>query len=897
MLPHGRDGHSNAPSSGHRPVSDKEEIARAALRSLAEPTAGATSDEPLPSNPGPSRISERPLPPPSRLSYPPASGSASRSSFQTIHPHEARLSFADPHATWSRSIGRDDHLATARDGSDSSFFRDQSLNASPESSPRLRASSARHPVPQPHPQGRRSLPSGPISDQVHEAALRRASWALRLDYEDVRHIVHRTARPHTGNESAYERQVLDAYRFEAERASQPSASYQSRATDTSHASVDVHPTERQVASSGMVWSATARRAAPPAPSTPFSPNSDRSSLVAWGTRPTTRLPTFQPRLVESTFQQTPYHGPAIATCATSTADVSSLHRPPSPSPFAYDAYRRTSHPVASRSELAPPHSIGSSRASIGSFDQVAQRHPIDQDLDASRRTRQPYPTHVGPPRLAHDAAYEHHFAPKDTYAEHPAQPYPQRSRQRRGSMIGQPEAAPGPLDQHDDRLLDHSTRTTFVQSYQTYPTQPSRPLIHPSAIQTATAPIESPQLSPTTPEHHRFQHLSALRSPAAETAASVASSSTASIAAFSPSPLLGAASAVLAGSRSEARPGELDADSDAVNSVRAASEDTASESTRARVASMHLDDGKAQDAPKPTLSKSQSLRSSFSHADRRSTSFLATDLSHSQIMQKLQDKVKSRLAAKGKAAFASERSSGNSHKGRKALASSTPADGDSGVGSTSGSKKIGLGRAGSAKRSASNISKSDPIGSVASNAAKSQDVDSNSPPRTTTTAEKSASDKSAAPRAGLPAAKVRRTSTASQQKPDPKPPAIPTAKSDGPPPTIEAALLAAPPKPPSPPQRDNDTPNSIEAALLSPTDGPTPTEAAAQHAQRLSRSPLPPENAVESASGQAVPSTLPAAGQMMAASATKQQTSKAGADSLIQAAQSDDPTENTSAIA
>jgi hypothetical protein len=69
----------------------------------------------------------------------------------------------------------------------------------------------------------------------------------------------------------------------------------------------------------------------------------------------------------------------------------------------------------------------------------------------------------------------------------------------------------------------------------------------------------------------------------------------------------------------------------------------------------------------------------------------------------------------------------------------------------------------------------------------------------------------------------------------------------------------------------------------------------------MSRSPLPPgadgAPTVETSSGQALPGELPGAGQMNASSATKQQTSKAGIDSLIQSAQANDPTETNSAIA
>ncbi len=67
---------------------------------------------------------------------------------------------------------------------------------------------------------------------------------------------------------------------------------------------------------------------------------------------------------------------------------------------------------------------------------------------------------------------------------------------------------------------------------------------------------------------------------------------------------------------------------------------------------MQIDDLGTSQASGSASRKPRSSRSSVSHADRGSVPIAGTDLSHSEIMQKLQNKVKSRLAAKEKAANA-----------------------------------------------------------------------------------------------------------------------------------------------------------------------------------------------------------------------------------------------------
>uniref|UniRef100_V5ED75 Uncharacterized protein n=2 Tax=Kalmanozyma brasiliensis (strain GHG001) TaxID=1365824 RepID=V5ED75_KALBG len=259
-------------------------------------------------------------------------------------------------------------------------------------------------------------------------------------------------------------------------------------------------------------------------------------------------------------------------------------------------------------------------------------------------------------------------------------------------------------------------------------------------------------------------------------------------------------------------------------------------------------------------------------------------------MQKLQDKVKGRLAAKGTPLPPTAPPSKAKLRASASLRGSL---------SRRGGK---LGRNGSIKRSASSISTSESADRASAPAVSRAD----GPARETAVAQKSAT-----PNTDPPAAKVRRTSVSIAQPPLADQLATQTSKSaspmptrkSSPPKTIEEAIAkSVSPKPTvskssSPGNKSVHTPSSIEAALLSPTDTPTPSEAAASHAQTLSKSPVPPEGAVEAPTGQALPADLPAAGQMNAGSATTQQSTKVGADSLVQAAQSKDPTETSSAMA
>ncbi|CBQ72424.1 conserved hypothetical protein [Sporisorium reilianum SRZ2] len=947
MLPDPRDSNSSYPSSGQPSISDKEEIARAVLRSLAEPSAN-----PTPSNPPP--LPRAPLPAPS---YPPAhqlpppppplppshvtrsSREYNRSSLHHDYHHDDRTSYADlDHvASRSSSFSTNDVVrrtssnadgavggvsaAMTRDNSSSSFFDDQSMAASPESSPRMRAAPLSPPPPL-HPlnYARHSIPSSaPQSTAVHEVALRRASLALGVNVEDVRQIVHHAyAPPHastssqsywssssaTEHEASFTRQVLHAYQIESDRASQP------RSINRSSASSSALAMDDDLAPSGLarlsVYRPSDRIPDRPTPQSQYHPQPDRSSLVAWGTRPDSRLPTFETRFAESisyvaqpASQTARWHEPVEVDPRTTVTTAVPAQRPESPSPFAYDAHRRTSHPVAPAPapgfDPIPPFKLGS-RASHGFVDDMARNRALEHEHAAGPWAQHPASSHPRHPQWPSNPHYERRVRSIDDYVkqqqqQQQQQPHTQHHRHCSGSMAHHHNRAPGLPVQEDDRLPDRHVRSSFRHSYQPYPSQTSRSAAAgPPAVATTSALVESPQLSPTMPDPHRFHPFSQVRSPAAETPASVASSSVASVAALSPSPLLGPAASSSTSLLLDASKRTPGVETEARSSLRAVSEDTAAESTREAVESMQIDDDDdtaGRKAPKPAPRKSRSLRSSFSHPDRSSGPIQGTDLSHSEIMQRLQDKVKSRLAAKGKAALAKGNGTGSPH--------TTISSG------SNGDKAAGLGRTGSVKRTSSNTTKSGHSERTPAPATSSiQDTRAASPSKTTATAESSAS-----PVAGAPAAKVRRTSASNQHKPVSEPPqqvaaskpSSPTRKSSAPPATIEEALQSLSPKPPSPTQTSSSKPNSIEAALLSPTDTPTPSEAANLHAQCLSRSPLPPEGAVESASGQAVPSDLPAAGQLNASSATKQQTSKSGIDSLIQAANKADPTESSSAIA
>lgn len=897
-------------------------MARAALRSLSGPSTSPTSNDapflPRPPQPSPCYA---PAPGPSQPPYRQFAHAASRHSVHYDHHHHHHrrrhydsTSFDDAHFGSTSTLAHADPLPIAAASNESSFFHDKSITASPESSPKMALTAPFLPPPPSHPHVRHSIPSTAPPSHLHEVALRRASLALGANLQDVRQIVTHALHPtHTSkppwshpsaaqHHSAFQRQVLDVYRIESERASQP---YDSHSMHHSSSSLTTRPVNTDLASSTR--SDLARSSDRASPSARFNPHADRSSLVNWGTRPDLPLPTFEPRLAEPslpsasarlTDQATAWPTSATPQPELASIATSSIPRPASPSPFADDAFRRTSHPVtSSRSDLPNAPSIAS-RASFGSVDELARRHPDDQDPAYSRAMRQPYLSQPRTPNLPHNATYERRVRSIDDHLEqHPLSPSPSPSpllsqsyQQHARHLAHSIHSNSATTDQPDDRLPDRSARSASRHSYQPYPPQNTRYAPTQSVMSTSAAPTQSPQLSPTMPEYHRFQPIPGVRSPAAETVLSVASSSIASVAALTPSPRLGAT----APSSASFHP--TDVDGHVRNSLRASSEDTVSEATRARVASMHIDDNAdTRDASKPTLRKPPSLRSSFSHPDRRSLAIPGTDLSHSVIMQKLQDKVKSRLVAKGKAALIAENANNKSHKGIKAKKLTA---------SISAAKAAKSDATGPSKRSASNLSKlHSPLQAPAQDAT-SQASQSNSPPRTTTTAKKSAATKSTTSVAGVPAAKVRRTSASSQQKPDlkPSPAASPNAPvttrtSSRPPATIEQALSALSPKPSSPPPKENSTPTSIEAALLSPTDNPTPSQAAAQHAQRLFRSPLPPERAVETASGQALPADLPGAGQMNASSATKQQTSKSGVDSIIQASQSNEPTDQSSAIA
>ncbi|SPC61529.1 uncharacterized protein UHOD_03205 [Ustilago sp. UG-2017b] len=954
MLPSGRDNASRSSYSEQqqqqRPISDKEEIARAALRSLASPSATSTPSDP------------QLLPPPPSLapsSYPPAPSTTAQ--FPCPHPSQYCSSRELPHHSLEeeyRTASYDRRepaslreTGMTRDSSSLSSFHEQPITASPESSPILAAAPTLPPPPPPQMYARHSIPSTSASSDIHEVAIRRASVALGVDVEEVRHIVHNTYLSHrtsstsssaasaaassqgylppssaAEHESPFVRQVLDAYSLESDRASHASHPHPHPPSHSDY-DYDARPNDPAPVSSSSYSDYTAAAAEPSGMTrydaglstyrasqyqAPLYPHAaDRAPpQISWGSTATTRAlnhdagylhhGTFRPAY--PTYQDTrrPEAPTSSTSASTSTAPLPQ-QREESPSPFAYDAYRRTSHHVpppqeSSYAALPASSSRMASRASQDYLDELTCSRAIDKERRFNPRSRYPVSAYAQQhPHVPPSSLYERKGRSIDDYLEQQQQQLQQQQQQqqqsqlphrRRGSIAYYPGRTTTTVAEHeDDRLPDRHIQSTNRHSFQPYPSTGSRYAIGSSSAASAS----SPQLSPTMPESPRSQQFSQLRSPAprspaAETVASVASSSVTSVASMTPSPLLGAvggsSSANLTPDDREHEPKPSPGvESDRSSSLHSGSVDTAAESTRAGVAKMQIDDdGSSSKATRGASRKPGSSRSSFSHADRGSALVAGTDLSHSEIMQRLQDKVKSRLAAKGKAAASAAGSTSTGKNGKPT----------SSAGSDSRSRIARLARGNSNKRSASSITKSESPSRASgasptpsgSRVGESKSSASNNDIMEAPTAEKSAS-----PMGGVPAPKVRRTSASSQQKPTPAP--KPSPKS---PPSKTASLAST--------AKSTETPTSIAAALLSPTDTPTPSEAAATHAQRISRSPLSPaEGVVESVSGQALPADIPGAGQMNAASATKQQTSKSGIDSLIQAAQASDPTETNSAIA
>lgn len=877
----GRDDGSHPYPRPHRPLSDKEEIARAALRSLADPSSSSapsgdsaqTQRPPLPSSS--SSFSATQLPPP-HSSQPIAPHSPfTRRTVHYDYRHDDRAEHVDevgparPSAIaasydQARSTGLAD-AAMSRDHSSSSFFQEKSIIASPDSSPKLEAASSDLPPLAPLPHSRHSVPSASVSGELHEVALRRASFALGVNLHEVRQIVDQAfASRRTSNSSGsasasasshaylppssvpehasgFVRQVLDAYYLESDRASQLQPAYNSRRADGGRMSAGPYTDgSRSAAPSGMAYHGTDH------PSDRSAQRQYRSYSDAWASRSDDQFPAY-PTSSRSAYPA-PHHAPHNEASAGGTSHAATMpapaNRQESPSPFAYDAYGRSSRPFSHES------SQFGLRASQAYADEMAHIRGYERASDAHlRHPISPY-SHQSP--LPPFPAHDRRVRSIDDYLEQQQQHQQQhqqeqeRRRNRRGSIAHYPGRGGGYVqDMEEDQLPDRNNRSVR-SSYQPYPPPNTRYAPHPG---------QSPQLSPTTAEQSRYQHFSQLRSPrlrspAAETAISM-SSSVPSVAALSPSPLLGAVGSSSSLAPDDRKRSPSAADTDAQSSLRSVSADTAAE-TSAGVAQMHIDDDGSSSSQMPSSSKlsapsrkSRSSRVSISQATRGSVPIAGTNLSRSEIMQKLQDKVRGRLAAKEKAA-------GNSSRGGKAASSS----------------KAGKpARAGSTKRNAASISKSTAAASLQPQPKEGGEA---------ATAEKSATQSGPG---STPAPKVRRTSAAPSQQP-------PAAKKSS---------------SPAAQKSDNTTPSSIASALLSPTDTPTPSEAAATHAQRLSqsRSPVAASGSapatVETADGQALPAQIAGAGQMNAASATKQQLS--GKDSLVQEAQKKDPTETSSAIA
>lgn len=677
-----------------RAISEKEEIARAALRSLAETPAGPTNHSNSPqTSTGPISI-----------------------------PH------AGP-STIPRSLSMTDEPRTGAN----SFFDNQLITSSPVSSPRLLPSGA---------SGTRTVhaPSGDIAStsNLQESAIRRVSLLFRISTEEVRSILQHTGplrastMPYASQPQSSTRlsgtspdlihRLHDAYSYELQSLSNSSAG----PTSDGH-----RMTSRSM---GDIFDRASPLQARDEASRP-----QRSGVIPY--RAASDIPPYR---VQARTVPDPNHHTVMPPGPT--------RRPPSPSPFAFDPHRRPSHPVAQ--EMYPPESFrGPARYSL---DAGSLRHPYSRPIPA--------------------AAY----AISDA-----ANLYPRKGRSIDDYLQQYPRADSHLAPRSGMHLVpgtaDASPYYNARQDYGPYSTR--------SALAGTSVPVESSLSSPSLMEASRSTYIQrrsprqsgATRSPSV--APSVASASRFTL---SPSPVIDSSVAAI-----DAKPQARG---------REGSEESTDEA--ARVAGMRIED---KVSPAPFVGQ---LRRSSSNV---SSALAASEVSHSEVMQRLQQRVKSRLAAKSRGE-------------------------NPDVAGTKGSTKVG--RAGTPSK---RTSAKPPQAQTPNGARRNADFESGSN-------------------------KARKLSKAST-----------------------AALSASPAR--------NETPNSIAAALLSPTDSPTPTEAARNVAATQASRSGEDNTTVETASGQALPGDLPGAGQMNASSAAKQQTSMAGIDSLLQAAAASDPTESGHAIA
>lgn len=685
------------PSDGSHPdsraISEKEEIARAALRSLAQSPAGPSVNQ-----------------------------STSASS-----QLDSELSHAGPSKLPS----------SLSESTDSHFFDDQHLTSSPVSSPRLLPSAETdvHAL---------RAQSSDISQRHHvqESAIRRVSLLFRMSIEEVRRILQqvRPARSFTmpdsslqgsaaylsTNKSEQYQRVIDAYTQEIRDSSKQSLGLSSDDSGLARNMSDVvdqsHATHQQAHDEVL-------RSRRPLPQT-YSAISNMASY---------RYPD---RPVSLSGLNSAHHGEGRSGPA---------QRPPSPSPFAFDPYRRPSQPVAQGMHPPPEHLRGYNRFSL--------------DSGRSQPTlgrESPTAAHATDGRVL--SFYPRKGRSIDDYLQHHSGPI--TDLPLRPGISSAPGIADARVSVQDNRTRDEHSIYPAHQTYSTSAASSDFPIASSSATDASRSAL--------------FRH----RSPGQGSTAHPSSKFT-----TSPSPLLESSGT----QHAQARGGSVE---------------SLDEAAPSRVSRLRIDD---KPRPAPFMDQLRSARSSSNVSVKPA----ASEVSHTEVMRRLQHRVKSRLAAKSRG---------------EQLDLGLP---------RAGTDKSKGGRAGTPSKRASSVKPSE--AEITESARESAGANAN---------PASGSNK---------ARKLTKASTSA-----------PTA-STGP--------------------ARSETPNSIAAALLSPTDTPTPSEAARNLTSAQTSSSSDNTPIVETASGQALPGEIPAAGQMNASSAAKQQTSMAGIDSLLQAAAASDPTE------
>ncbi|PWY99785.1 hypothetical protein BCV70DRAFT_206774 [Testicularia cyperi] len=987
MMPRNQ-GYEPPHTDGRLPISEKEEIARAALRSLADPASTApvlNSSSgvalPLPHDaslplPPPFAASDRPqLPTPStrlpldpgrHLPAPMEVSTSSHSAMVTTPPAPMNIDADRPEP---QTIG----MAAANGGDNpASYFGDHYMTCSPTSSPRASAASIaplappvplassaqrtvdQHPaiashfappppprLPSPHTSLSRSQSFSAASSlaRVREHALRCAATALRMEPDEARSILiqalpaHRAASlsPTAATASAlyrraaaiplesfnpdFVREVIDAFHYEEERLLSDA---RSREAYVSGDRISGPSDTRPLPPPGQAWADTVPRPErDPVWRRGTRAPAARRSVDGWEARPVQRhasldsgaypdaLPNRQYPTHEDTTQYL-HHG--YATVSGGDASKSSPLAPPrpeSPSPFAYDPHRRPSEPQYQTSEREPMPVIDSQvrglRASFGSAEdrqlhrfRDGARHSVGwgmaSPLGGSGSPAATSPGAASNWRVPDDyrRAYSRKVRSIDDYLETSSRQHGgshAQSQSGRNPGLAQTQSGSG-----HEALVETAAADRLKMrprpSPQTLTSQFGQSAVLPQSVLQPVSLPPSPAFplvsskSPVSSDalHHTFGQRRSPVSRASVAPTSPSTVSSASVAGMtpSPSPMLGASRPVVSTLTDEPMR-SADPPSDAngsarrgVSSGRERSEDAPAEMARARVANMQIEDLNGDGDSLSNTSKASSLANAVSRSssvvDRRSVTPSGTELSHSEIMQRLKQKVKSRLAAKGRGEDPDKPAGNGRSKLSRPIASTKRSQASSSsksIASTLAGNSANSGVAARDRKSVTGKGTTSSMSSISSLKA---------------LRSAGAQNRAAGQKLGN---KARKLSTS----------ASPSTSSLG----SAAAATSATTAPP----RTDTPPTSIAAALLSPTDSPTPTEAARNvAAARASQSPEDADTTtVETASGQVLPGELPGAGQMNAASATKQQNTMSGIDSLLQAAASSDPTETNSAIA